>query len=110
MIDPAYQDYCNANYGPEDEPCDHDDYETDYLDGRCRCYRCGESWCATAAEIDAQLRFETEYHEAMDREYRRQWWDDLFYNVRHPLQALHWQMQKRGWLRPRVMTDDDVPF
>jgi hypothetical protein len=95
----------------EEDPCDHDDYETDLLDGRCRCPRCGESWYATAAEIDAQLRFETEYHKAMERENRKQWWSDTLYNVRHPLQAIHWQMQKRGWFRPRATpSDDDIPF
>jgi len=97
-------------YGYYEEPCDHDDREIDILDGRTRCSRCGESWYATAAEIDAELRFQSEYAEAMEREDRRQWWSDLLYNVRYPLQAIHWQMQKRGWFRSRVMTDDEIPF
>lgn len=93
-----------------DDPCDHEDAETDLLDGRSRCPRCGETWYATASEIDAQLRFQSEYHEAMERENRQQWWSDIFYNVRHPLQAIHWQMQKRGWFRQKALTDDDIPF
>jgi hypothetical protein len=95
----------------DDDPCDHDDHETDLLDGRCRCWHCGESWYATTEQIDRELRLQSEYHEAMEREDRRQWWSDLFYNVRHPLQAIHWQMQKRGWLSRRSAPgDDDIPF
>lgn len=95
----------------EDDPCDHDDYETDILDGRCQCWRCGKSWYATTEQIDAELRFQSEYAEVMEREDSRQWWSDLFYNLRHPLQALRWQLQKRGWLTPRsATTDDDIPF
>lgn len=88
-------------YEDEDDPCDHDDYETDLLDGRCRCDRCGESWYATAAEIDAQLRFETEYHEAMERENRRQWWRDRWDSVKS---LFHWRK------RPQFVSDDDIPF
>lgn len=93
-----------------DDPCNHEDYDTDILDGRCHCNRCGEKWIASDAEMKAAFTHLSEYHEAMERENRRQWWSDLLYNVRHPLQAIHWQMQKRGWMRQRVLTDDDIPF
>ena len=64
-------------FGDED-PCDHEDHDTDLLDGRCSCWRCGETWYATTEQIDAQLRFESEYYEMMEREERRQWWRDLW--------------------------------
>jgi hypothetical protein len=63
-----------------------------------------------AAEIDAQLCFESEYHEAMERENRRQWWSDLLWAVRHPLATAHWELQKRGWFRKPSPSDDDIPF
>jgi|SRR6185312_1019946 len=106
----ATMDDDDFDYERDDEPCDHEDHDVNLIDGRCQCYRCGESWYATTAEIDEQLRFESEYHEAMERENRRQWWSDLFWAIRHPLATLHWEMQKRGWFRPRVLTDDDIPF
>jgi hypothetical protein len=93
-----------------DEPeCDHDDYETDILDGRCRC-SCGRSWYASDAQVTAEIERQRAYFEYEERENRRQWWSDLLYNFRHPLVAIHWQMQKRGWFRSRVMTDDEIPF
>jgi hypothetical protein len=95
----------------EDDPCDHDDYDFDLLEGRAHCWRCGERWTMTAAQMDAHLRWETEYHESMEREYRRKWWDDLFWAVRHPIATIHWELQKRGWLRSaRPATDDEIPF
>lgn len=93
-----------------DDECDHDDHETDLLDGRCHCWRCGESWYATAEQIDAELRFQSEYAEAMERGDRRQWWSDLFHNLCHPLQAIEWQLRRRGWLQPKPISDDDIPF
>lgn len=99
------------DYDRDDDPCDHDDYDTDLLDGRCHCYRCGESWYASAAEIDAELRYQSEYAEAMEREDRRQWWNDLIYAVLHPLQTIHWKLAQRGWFRTSpAITDDDIPF
>jgi hypothetical protein len=63
-----------------------------------------------AAEIDAQLCFESEYHEAMERENRRQWWSDLLWAIRRPLATAHWELQKRGWFRKPPPSDDDIPF
>jgi hypothetical protein len=93
----------------EEDPCDHDDYETDLLDGRCRCI-CGHSWYASTEDIDRQLRFQSEYAEAMEREDSRQWWSDLLWAVRHPIATAHWEMQKRGWFRKPAPSDDDIPF
>lgn len=94
----------------EDDPCDHEEREIDILDGRARCARCGESWWATDAEVLQQIDHEAAYHAWEEQENRRMWWSDLLYNVRHPLQAIHWQMRKRGWFRQRTVTDDDIPF
>ncbi|GEC56820.1 hypothetical protein [Bradyrhizobium phage ppBeUSDA76-2] len=94
----------------EDVPCDHDDYDTDILTGRCMCWRCGESWYATAAEMDRELRFQSEYAEIMEREDRRQRWSDFWWAVRHPLATIHWELSKRGWFRKPAVSDDDIPF
>lgn len=94
----------------EDEPCAHEDYDIDILEGRARCNRCSESWHCSEEEVLRQIDHEAAYFAWEEKENRRQWWSDLLYSFRHPLQAIHWQMQKRGWFRPRVMTDDDIPF
>jgi hypothetical protein len=94
---------------PEDD-CDHTDYESDILTGIASCDRCGHRWMQSLEEIEAEHRRISAYQEYEERENRRQWWSDLFYNVRHPLQAIHWQMQKRGWLRRPAVTDDEIPF
>lgn len=94
----------------DEDFCDHEDHDTDILSGRCKCWRCGHSWYATADDIDRELRFQSEYAEAMEREDSRQWWSDLWWAVRHPLATLHWEMQKRGWFRQPEPSDDDLPF
>lgn len=106
----GYDDWKLASPDEDDDPCDHEDYETDILDGRCRCDRCGHSWYATAAEIDRELRFQSEYAEAMEREDRHQWWSDLWWAVRHPLATIHWELCKRGWFRKSAANDDEIPF
>ncbi|OAF05488.1 hypothetical protein AYJ54_00855 [Bradyrhizobium centrolobii] len=100
----SYDDWKLASPDYEDEePCDHEDHETDILDGRCRCYRCGHSWYATATDIDRELRFQSEFAEAMEREERRQWWSDLYYKMTPFLRP--W----RRW-RARNQYDDEIPF
>lgn len=94
----------DEDYDREDDPCDHDDYDTDILTGRCMCWRCGESWYATGDEIDRELRFQSEYAEAMDRENRRQWWRDLYYTITAPLRPF-----RKLWARWRY-PDDGIPF
>lgn len=93
-----------------DDPCDHDDYDVDILEGRARCHRCGESWYCSDEEVLRQIDHEAAYAAWEEKENRRQWWDNLRYSIRHPLRVIHWQMQKRGWFQPHVMTDDDIPF
>lgn len=99
---------CDDDY--DDDPCDHDEYDVDVLDGRCRCWRCSESWYASAVEIDAELSRQSAYHEEMERYDRQQWWSDLFWAIRHPFATLHWKLSERGWLRRPVVHDDEIPF
>jgi len=88
-------------FGGDEDPCDHEDHDTDILDGRCHCWRCGETWYATAAQIDAQLRFESDYYEMMEREERWRWWRDLWDRIRS------FFPRRRG---PTFSSDDDIPF
>lgn len=76
----AYQDYCNANYGPEDEyddydaerDCMHEHYEIDVCTGRAECDYCPKSWYMSSEEIDAELERQTNYQDECEREDRRQ--------------------------------------
>lgn len=97
--------YVDDDREDEDDPCDHEEYDTDLLSGRCQCWRCGESWCASGAEMDRELRFQSEYAEAMDRENRRQWWEDLYYKATFFLRP--W---RRWRARRKSGADDDIPF
>jgi hypothetical protein len=99
----------DEEYDSEDQ-CDHDDYDVDIVTGRASCSNCLAHWYVRDEEIQRQIEHEATYHEHMERENRRQWWSDLFYNLRHPLRAAHWQLQKRGWLQHRAISDDDIPF
>jgi hypothetical protein len=63
----------------------------------------GKFYCEKCAD-------ESEYHEAMERENRRQWWSDLLWAIRHPIATAHWELQKRGWFRKPSPSDDDIPF
>lgn len=106
----GYDNWKLASPYDDESECDHDDYDCDVLDGRCRCI-CGHSWYASNEQVLAEIGRQREYSEWEEQENRRQWWGDLLYNVRHPLQAIHWQLQKHGWLRPRTApTDDEIPF
>lgn len=93
-----------------DDPCDHEDYDIDIVSGRAECHWCGEGWYASNEEVLSAVDAQAAYAEYEERENRRQWWGDLVYNIRHPLQALHWQFQKLGWIRRPTVTDDDIPF
>ena len=92
----------------DDEPeCDHEDYETDILDARCRCV-CGHSWHAEIEDINAEIERQARYQEDMDRENRRQWWRDRTYPVRmfiHRVLARVWPRRSLS-----VLHDDEIPF
>ena len=93
----------------EPEPCDHEDHETNILDGRCWCPRCGEVWHATNEEIYRQIQHEAEYHEWERRQARREFWRKLTFPIRWPI----FRLLERFWPRKatKVLTDsDDIPF
>lgn len=82
--------YCD---GPDEEECDHEEYEIDW-EGRAECSRCQETWWPSAEIVRmreiAALRAE--------RHWRR-------YNS--------WYMRTWRWLterRQRTVPDDDIPF
>lgn len=88
-----------------DDPCDHEDYEIDVLDGRARCDRCGESWYATDDEILRQIDNEAAYNAHMELENRKQWWRDLWSRIRS------FVYRREPYRRPYGPTlDDDIPF
>jgi hypothetical protein len=85
----------------EDDPCDHDDYEIDILDGRCRCM-CGHSWYASDEQVNAEIERQRQYCEYEERENRRQWWLDRWDSVKS-----FFRRRERG---PALVSDDDIPF
>jgi hypothetical protein len=116
--DDSWKDgYDSWKLAPDDEyddPCDHEDYQVDILEGRARCDRCGESWYCSDEEVLRQIEHEAAYAAWEEKENRRQWWSDALYAVRHPLAAIHWELQKRQWFGMRIgkrePSDDDIPF
>lgn len=103
MNSDAYEN-CEIDYDPDDDGCCHDDYDIDTLEGRCHCYRCGESWSATDAEILHAIDSEAAYALWEDEENRRQWWRDLWDRIAAPFRQLR-QRQRR-----LPDTGDDIPF
>lgn len=59
-ITPTDDDYDDYGDGLDD-PCDHDDYDVDILDGRAHCSRCGHAWYQTSGELAAEMRRQAEY-------------------------------------------------
>jgi hypothetical protein len=90
------------------EPCDHEDYEINIVDGRCWCDRCGEVWNASDEEIARQIQHEAEYHEWEKRQRRREFWRRLTYPIRWPI----FRLLERIWPRKvgSVLYDDEIPF
>ena len=91
-------------YDEYDEPCDHEDYDIDILDGRARCDRCGESWYASNEEVLAMVDHMARYAEYEEQENRRQWWRDIYYKFTAPLRPF------RRWRARRSGYNDDIPF
>lgn len=89
----------------EPDPCDHEDFEVDILDGRCWCDRCGHRWYATNEQVEAQIEHQRAYDEWETRENRWQWWRDLVAPGRAFFSKLSW------WICHREkIADDDIPF
>jgi hypothetical protein len=114
-----HQDYCNANYGPEDEygydpelDCEHDDYDIDVCMGRASCGCCSKVWYLDSAQIDAELDRQAAYHEDCERwerqQSRREFWRKLTLPIRWPI----FRLLERLWPRKSlsVLTDDEIPF
>lgn len=92
-------------YEPEPEPCDHDDYDIDTIEGRCHCSHCGDSWHASEADIQAAIDSEILYAQYVERLespwYRfQEWCSGHWYNFKLLFRPEH---------RASV-SDDDIPF
>lgn len=106
----SYDDWKLASPYDDEPECDHDDYDIDILDGRCRCL-CGHSWCASQEQVEAEIKRQREYSEHEERENRRQWWRDLFAPITDPIRTLRrrlfeWRLRRQF---PEHV-DDDIPF
>jgi hypothetical protein len=94
--------------GPDDdydepEECSHEHRDVDTLEGTAYCGSCGRTWTLTTAELDRELRLQTELMEMMYLEDRRQWWRDL----RDKVLSVVWYRWRR---KPAPVLDDDIPF
>lgn len=99
-------------YGRDDleynDYCDHVEFDVDILDGRARCDRCGETWCATQAQIDAEIERLREHDEWQRHQGRREFWRKLTLPIRWPL----FRFLEKVWPKKScsVLTDDEIPF
>lgn len=84
-----------------DDPCDHESYDINTIDGRATCERCGESWYATDDQILSAIDAEAAYAQYQEGEERRQWWRDRWDTVKAFFR----------WRKPNhLVPDDDIPF
>jgi hypothetical protein len=92
----------------DQEPCDHEAYEINIVDGRCWCHKCNEVWHASKDEISLQIQHEAEYHEWERTHHRREFWRKLSYPIRWPI----FRLLERIWPQKatRVLDDGEVPF
>jgi len=86
----------------DEDPCDHEDYDVDILEGRARCSMCGESWYCSDEEVLRQIDHEAAYAAWEEGENRRQWWRDRWDSVKS-----FFRRRQRG---PTLVSDDDIPF
>lgn len=95
----AYEwDLEDDDWGDEDDMCDHDDYDIDILDGRKRCYRCGESWFMTDEELD--------HHEEMQRAA-----DAYYARLESPWYRFkEWMASLFSRRSVEEIDDDEIPF
>lgn len=68
---PYQDDLDDIRFGYEDEAsdCDHEEYDVDF-EGIARCH-CGHSWWLTNLELEQHAKWEAEYAEYLEREFRR---------------------------------------
>jgi hypothetical protein len=98
----SYDDWKLASpYDEHDEPCDHENYDIDILDGRATCDRCGERWYASNEEVLQTIDHMAWYAEYEERENRKQWWRDIWHSIKSIIPR-----------RKRLahIDDDDIPF
>lgn len=99
--DRAQPGYYDDDY--DYDGCDHEEYDIDVFEGRCRCYRCGESWWASEETILSAIDAQAAYSRWEDEQNRRDWWRDLWTRVTAPFRRL----RRRG---PPKSLDDEIPF
>jgi len=107
----SYDDWKLASPYDDGPERDHEDYDIDILDGRGRCWRCGESWYVSNEEINAELDRQARYHDDMEREERKQWWRDRFAPLLDPIKSLKRRLFE--WHLRRQFpghVEDDIPF
>lgn len=90
----------------EPEPCGHEDYDIDTLEGRCHCDRCGESWHASDEDIQAAINSEIFYAQYIER-LESPWYRfrDWCAGQWHDFKYLFKRRRKAG-----AVDDDDIPF
>lgn len=48
-------------YIEDDLDCDCPDYDTDLIEGRAWCHRCGRRWDLTAEQVKREIQFQADY-------------------------------------------------
>ena len=48
------------DYDDDREPCEHEDYDVDCLEGRAYCSRCGEAWWLTSEQLKHELQLQAD--------------------------------------------------
>ena len=85
----------------DDYPCDHEDHDVDLLEGRARCYRCGESWFLSEADYTHYADMQAHW-DAWCAEQERPW-------TRFKAWLSGWRYW-RPWPRKPADLDDELPF
>ncbi len=85
----------------DEDPCDHEDYEADVLNGRASCNICSHAWWLTNEELKAEHRRIAAYGEWVAEQYRRERWEWIF---------RLWDRFKPRWPSRKAQVSDDLPF
>ncbi len=56
----GWQDEDDFYEGYDEDVCDHDDHDVDILTGRANCWRCGEAWWLTDAELKREIELQAQ--------------------------------------------------
>ena len=98
------------DYGDEPDECDHDDYDTDLIEGRATCNKCGLRWGMSAADIQAEIDRQQLYYEQCAEQERpwnrlKLWWRDTW--------LVTWARTRWwAWRHPHTEAEDEpeLPF